>query len=155
MTGTDTAYRKVAAEGASGIGLLIALFDTLAGNLRKAAVAQRSNNFETRCREMAHAFMVIGYLESGLRESPGGELADQLTFFYAALRARLIEAQVKQSADILEQEMAKVLKLRGNWQQVEVNRADSVPEILPPASSPVHAVAAPAQTGNRYGGWSA
>jgi len=116
------AYRKVAAESESGLGLLIALYDTLAGNLRGAASAQRSNDIEGRCREMAHAFMVIGYLESGLKESPGGELTQQLVAFYAVLRKRLMQAQAKQSAELLEEEMARVLRLRANWQQVELSR---------------------------------
>jgi hypothetical protein len=42
MTPTDLAYRKTAVEGASGMGLLIALYDTLAGDLRRAAAAQRA-----------------------------------------------------------------------------------------------------------------
>ena len=37
MTRTDLAYRKTAVEGASGFGLLIALYDTLASDLRRAA----------------------------------------------------------------------------------------------------------------------
>jgi len=37
MNRTDMAYRKSAVEGATGFGLLIALYDTLAGDLRRAA----------------------------------------------------------------------------------------------------------------------
>jgi flagellar biosynthetic protein FliS len=149
------AYRKVAAESASGLGLLTALFDTLAGNLRKAASAQRASDIETRSREMTHALMVIAFLESGLKESPGGDLTDQLAHFYAAMRARLIDAQVKQSAEVLEQEMAKVLQLRADMQQVEMNRTDSGPEILPPAAVAAHPVAVSIQAERQYGGWSA
>ena len=55
MNRTDLAYRKTAVEGASGFGLLIALYDTLAGNLRRAAAAQRRNDLEDRCHEVKHA----------------------------------------------------------------------------------------------------
>ena len=51
MNRTDLAYRRTAAEAASGLGLLISLFDTLAGNLRRAGKAQREDDIERRCRE--------------------------------------------------------------------------------------------------------
>ena len=37
MSPTEMAYRKTAIGGASGFGLLVALYDTLAGDLRRAA----------------------------------------------------------------------------------------------------------------------
>jgi flagellin-specific chaperone FliS len=56
MSPTEMAYRKTAVGGASGFGLLIALYDTLAGDLRRAADAERANDIEngagkrtTRC----------------------------------------------------------------------------------------------------------
>ena len=56
-------YRKAATEGASGFGLLVGLFDTLAGDLRRAAEAQRARDIEKRCKEGNHALLVIGHLE--------------------------------------------------------------------------------------------
>jgi len=155
MTRTDLAYRKVAAESTSGLGLLIALYDTLAGNLRRAATAQRADDIESRCLEMTHAFTVIGYLESGLQESPGGELTQQLAAFYVELRKRLMDAQAKQSAEILEQEMARVLRLRGKWQQVELGHTEQAPEITP--TNAPHAIPTyrPNETAHKIGGWSA
>ena len=57
MNRTDLAYRRTAAEAASGLGLLIALFDTLAGDLRRAAEAQRANDIERRSREARHYWL--------------------------------------------------------------------------------------------------
>jgi flagellar biosynthetic protein FliS len=134
MTRTDLAYRKTAAEGASGFGLLIALYDTLANNLRRAAEAERNNDIEKRGQELNHAFLVIGYLEDWLNRGPGGELATKLTAFYAKLRRNLIEAQIKRSATSLEREMASVLKIREFWQQADLRRIPSGPSVLQPAS---------------------
>ena len=64
MSNTEMSYRKTAVEGASPIGLIIALFDTLVGNLRRAATALRDNDIETRCKELNHAALVLGRLES-------------------------------------------------------------------------------------------
>jgi flagellar biosynthetic protein FliS len=133
MNRTDVTYRKTAAEGASGFGLLIALYDTLACDLRRAAEAERSNDIEQRCLEVNHALLVIAHLEDWVRSGCGGELADQLVAFYASLRRDLLEAQVRRSARMLELQMAKVLQLREMWQQFDLPTAGSGAEVLPPA----------------------
>jgi flagellar biosynthetic protein FliS len=152
MNRTDLAYRKAAVEGASGFGLLIALYDTLAGNLRRAAAAQRANDIEERCREAKHALTVIGYLEYCLPRSEGGALTQQLLSFYSKLRRTLMDAQAKQSADAIEREMAEVLKIREYWQHIDQQKPASEPPHAAPALHPggyVHR-----QTERGYGGWS-
>lgn len=131
MNPTELAYRRTAVEGASGFGLLIALYDTLVGNLRRAIDAQRSNDIQKRCQELNHALLVIGYLEDWIDRESGGELAQKLIAFYSNLRAKLIEAQAKNSAEILEHEMSVILAIRGTWQDLEL-RASSA--LLVPAA---------------------
>src|SRR5690349_13489123 len=116
MMRTDLEYLKTAAQDDEGLGLLIALYDTLAGDIRRAAAAQRSNNLETRGRYVNHAILLIGYLEDWVRRGSGGELADQLIAFYTSLRRNLIEAEIHKSAGMFEQQMARVLELRQQWQ---------------------------------------
>jgi flagellar protein FliS len=120
MSPTELAYRKTAAGDASGFGLLIGLYDTLAGDLRRAAEAERSNNIEKRCMEANHALLVIGHLEDWVHRGPGGELANHLIAFYSSLRRKLLEAQAKRSPEVLEELMVKVLEIRGVWMGVEL-----------------------------------
>ncbi len=110
-------YRRSAVEGASEIGLVIALYDTLSGNLRRAAAALRSNEIEKRCAELNHAFLVIGQLESWVDVEHGGELAQNLTSFYAWLRMKLLDASTMKSAEILEAQIGLILQVRSAWQQ--------------------------------------
>ncbi len=91
LSKTELSYRKTAIEGASPIGLMIALFDTLAGDLRRAASALRENDIETRCKELNHAALVLAQLESWLDLKSGGEAAQNLSRFYAYLRTKMIE----------------------------------------------------------------
>ena len=84
---TELSYRKSAIEGASSIGLIIALFDTLAGDLRRAAAAIRKNDIEERCKQLDHASLVLGQLESWVDLEKGGDSAQFLAQFYAYLRA--------------------------------------------------------------------
>ncbi len=134
MNATETAYRKTAVEGTSGFGLLIALYDTLAGDLRRAAQAQRRNDIQTRCREINHALLVIGYLEDWIDRESEGVLSQKLAMLYKGLRKILIEAQVKQSAEMIEQQMELILEIRGTWQELEM-RASSVVEATPGAGT--------------------
>jgi flagellar protein FliS len=122
MNAMELAYRKSAAEGANGLGIMIALYDTLAGNLRRATDAERANDIQTRCDEVNHALLVIAHLEDSLGLGSGGKLADQLKAFYAKLRRNLIKAQAVRSAALLEQQMLMVLDLRRTWQEVEARK---------------------------------
>jgi flagellar biosynthetic protein FliS len=132
MNRTGLAYRKNAAEAPSGLGLLIALFDTLAMDLGRAAEAQHKNEIEKRCGAVRHALLVIGHLEDWVSRGTGGALAQDLIAFYATLRRNLIEAEARNSADILDQQMTAVLKLRTHWQKFESESTQKGPEILRP-----------------------
>jgi flagellar biosynthetic protein FliS len=154
MNRTDLAYRRTAAEAASGLGLLISLFDTLAGNLRRAGKAQREDDIERRCREVRHALLVIGHLENWVGQGTGGVLAQELAAFYSSLRRKVIEAEAANSAEILEKQMFRVLELREHWQQIELRNEPSGPEILRPVIQMPDRYPAPQIQGLR-GNWSA
>jgi flagellar biosynthetic protein FliS len=112
---TALSYRRSAVEGASPIGLVIALYDTLWGDLRRASEAIRKNDIELRCRELNHAAIVLGQLENWVDGENGGELAESLTGFYAYLRAKMMEAGITKSATLLEAQMKLVLHVRSAW----------------------------------------
>ena len=116
---TALSYRKSAIEGASTIGLMIALFDTLAGDLRRAVAAIHNNDIETRCKELNHAVLVLGQLESWIDLTNGGESAQTLSRFYAYLRSRMMEASINKSANILETQIDMILHIRSAWQQLD------------------------------------
>jgi flagellar secretion chaperone FliS len=113
----ELSYRESAIEGASPIGLVIALYDTLWGDLRRAAAAIRENDIEKRCRELNHAALVLGQLENWIDLKNGGELAKNLTQLYAYLRAKMMEASIAKSATMLEAQMELILHVRTSWQQ--------------------------------------
>lgn len=134
MDSVEAAYRKVAAASATGLGLLIALYDKLIGHLRRAAEAERRNDVEQRCHEAKNGLLVIAALEHWLDEGSGGELADRLKVFYTTMRRKIIEAQAKRSPAMLEEQMALALEVRAQWQKVNDKSAPSEPFILPPVA---------------------
>jgi len=155
MNPTELAYRRTAVEGASGFGLLIALYDTLAGNLRRAAEAQRKRDIQKRCDEVNHALLVIGYLEDWIDREGGGELAQKLIVFYSLMRKKMIEAQAKESPDLLEEQMNLVLQISGTWQDLE-NRATRALQEPPKPGVQSYPGASPSdEEGHHISSWSA
>jgi len=120
MGKTELCYRRSAIEGASPIGLMIALLDALVCDFRRAASALRENDIETRCKELDHAALVLGRLESWLDLKNGGEPAHNLSRFYAYLRAKMIEASVKKSAAALDAQIEMIVHVRSAWQQLDI-----------------------------------
>jgi len=123
MTQTETglSYRRSAIEGASTIGLMIALLDTLAGDFRRAAAAIRTREIEIRCRELNHAALVLGQLENWIDLKNGGESAQTLSRFYAYLRAKMTEAAITKSASLLETQIEMILHVRSSWQHLDAS----------------------------------
>jgi flagellar protein FliS len=117
---TELSYRRSAIEGASIIGLMIALFDTLIGDLRRAASALHKNDIETRCKELNHATLVLGQLNEWVDLENGGESARTLDRFYAYLRAKMMEAAVTKSAALLETQIDMISHVRSAWQKLDV-----------------------------------
>ena len=126
LSKTELSYRKSAIEGASPIGLIIVLFDTLAGDLRRAATAIRKNDIEKRCRELNHGALVLGQLESWIDMNNGGESAQALSGFYAYLRSKMMEAAGNSSAKLLETQIDMILHVRSAWQKL-----DTGPQVTP------------------------
>src|ERR1700761_9379615 len=119
LSKTELSYRKSAIEGASSIGLIIALFDTLAGDLRRAAAAIRKSDIEKRCKELDHASLVLGQLESWVDRDKGGDSARTLAQFYAHLRATMMDASATQQAPLLDTQIDTILQVRSAWQKLD------------------------------------
>lgn len=121
---TELSYRRSAIEGASLVGLTVALYDTLAGDLSRAGRAVRQNNIEARCREANHALLVLGHLESWLDFPEDTNLVRSLVIFYAYIRQRIMCAQAQSAASIFEELGTLVVQTRASWQQLDIRNAD-------------------------------
>jgi flagellar protein FliS len=122
-----TSYREVAVRGASPVRLVICLYEQAIEDLRRAVIALEKGDIEARTRGINHALMVIAQLQGSLDMERGGDVARNLEGFYRLLRAGLIEAQVKQSARILEQQISQLAIVHEAW--LEVERATAAPTL--------------------------
>jgi flagellar protein FliS len=119
------AYRKAALQQASAVGLVIALYDTLVGDLGRAAVAIETNDIEGRCAELTHGFKVLQQLDLMLDMENGGNTAVQLRRFYSHLRGYMLKAQFKLSAAILHEQIRMMLVVREAWQELDTREHEA------------------------------
>ncbi len=116
---SSLAYRQAATRQASVVGLVIALYDTLVGNLRRAAEAMDRGDIQGRCDELMHGFKVLQQLDAMLDMERGGETAVKNRRFYNHLRGQMLAAQFKLSSEILKKQIGLVLEIRQAWQQID------------------------------------
>jgi flagellar protein FliS len=112
-------YRRAATQQASVVGLVIALHDTLMGNLRRAAEAIDKGDIQGRCDQLVHGFKVIQQLEFMVDMENGGETAIKIRRFYAHVRKQMLAAQFKLSSAMLRKQIEIVLEVREAWQQLD------------------------------------
>ena len=143
-------YRRAATQHASVVGLVIALHDTLTGNLQRAAVAIDEGNIQLRCEELTHGFKVLTQLDAMLDMKSGGETALKIRRFYNHVRRQMLVAQFKLDSAILYAQVKAVLEVRGAWQQVDETAAqpgDAPPRTASPFSNADHSASeSPART---------
>ena len=117
------AYRRAATQQASVVGLVIALYDTLAADLRKAALAMDRKNFEERSRSLKHGFSVLTQMDALIDAERGGRTASNLRHFYGFLREEMLRAQFTQDSNVLLKLCAHLLEVREAWQEVDTRAA--------------------------------
>jgi flagellar protein FliS len=137
-----SSYREAAVRGASPVRLVICLYEQAIEDLRRAVIALEKGDIETRTRGINHALTVIAQLQGSLDMERGGDVARNLERFYSLVRVGLIEAQTKQSARILEQQISQLATVHEAWLEVERATAGTTPlpteavQIKPEISSP-------------------
>jgi flagellar protein FliS len=130
-------YRRAALQHASVVGLVIALYDTLIGNLQRAAHAIDEGNIQKRCDELSHGFKVLTQLDAMLDMKNGGETALKIRTFYNHLRRQMLVAQFKLDSAILYAQVKAVLDVRAAWQQVDETAGEKSTVAKAPAPASV------------------
>src|SRR5579859_97693 len=102
-------------------------------DLRRALAALHRGDIETRTRQINHALVVIGHLQGSLDMEQGAQVARNLDRFYQQLRDGLTQAHRKQSATILQEQIAHLMLLREAW--IEVERATNSAPAMPTGHS--------------------
>ena len=138
-----SAYQQSSARGASPVGVVVALYDTLLRDFRRALAAQDAGQVETRVFELNHALTVIAHLRGALDRQRGGEAADRFSRLYDVTHSLILEANVSGSRQTLLKLLDMYTGLRQAWEQADRQLASTSTDVSK-APAPAVSVAPPA-----------
>lgn len=117
--GILAAYQQSSAQGASPIGLVLSLYDTILRDFRRADAAMNKGDVETRVFELNHALVVIAHLQSVLDFERGADAAKRLNSFYEITRGMILAVNVDASRETLQKLIEMYASTRQAWHQAE------------------------------------
>jgi flagellar protein FliS len=125
MSGNEVAraYREISARGATPLGMVILLYDTILADFRRALAALEAKDTANRISEMNHALAVIAELQNVLDFDRGGGPARRLDRFYNVTRGLVLEANIRASRQAILQLVDLYSSLRQAWSQAEQQTA--------------------------------
>lgn len=119
-------YQESAVRGATPLELVVLLYDSAIEDMRRGLGAMLKGDIELRSVEIGHALLVLQQLQGTLDFERGGESARQLEQFYNVVRAKLLEAQIRGSGDLMQQQIRSMSEVRDCWTEAR-RRLQSVP----------------------------
>ncbi len=125
-------YREAAVRGAGQVELVVMLYDILFDDIRSAIASIRTRNVESRTNEIKHALGVLEQLQGTLNFEQGGEAARNMDHLYSIVRAKLLEAHIKTSEEILQNQIDLLAPVREAWQQISPSHAKPAEYAPPP-----------------------
>jgi flagellar secretion chaperone FliS len=141
-TDPKTTYLEATVRTAGPVELVLMMYDMMMADMRRAIEAIREGSVERRTLEMKHALLVVEQLQGGLNFQDGGEAAKLLNGFYSHLRAKLLEAQIRVSVALLEEQIQHVCAVRQQWLSfIPDSRNDQAAEYNNSSSDPAECTA--------------
>jgi flagellar protein FliS len=108
-------YQQQATVGATGIELVIALYDAAIRSLYRAAQCVREQDTIGRRIAVKKVVDILMYLQARLRPDVGGNAAAALSDFYAAMFTLTLEASHLASEEGLEEVIGMIRNVRDAW----------------------------------------
>jgi flagellar protein FliS len=111
-------YQARALEGASGVELIIALYDGVIRFMHNAIDAVEAGDAAQRRYAVKRAMDIVIHLQATLKMDIGGEPAQALAEFYTAMFALMLQGSQANSREKFEQVISGVRNVREAWVQV-------------------------------------
>jgi len=108
-------YREQALAGATGLELVIALYDGAIRFLYRAIQAVMEDDVRGRRIAVKKATDILMYLQARLRPDVGGKTATALSDYYAAMFQMTLEASAANSAEEFQEVILCLRNVRDAW----------------------------------------
>ena len=108
-------YQEQALAGATGVELVIALYDGAIRFLYRATECVKGRDVRGRRLEVKKALDILMYLQARLRPDVGGSAAAALSDFYAEMFTMALEASHAESVEQFQEVIACIRNVRDAW----------------------------------------
>jgi flagellar protein FliS len=108
-------YRQQALVGATGVEMVVALYDGVLRSLYRAKECCREDDTVGRRVEVKKVVDILIYLQARLRPDVGGKPAESLADFYAAMFTLTLEASHIASVEGFDEVIACIRNVRDAW----------------------------------------
>jgi flagellar protein FliS len=125
----EASYQQQALAGATGIELVVALYDAAIRFLYRAMQCVEEDDVRGRRIAVKKVVDILMYLQARLRPDLGGSVASSLADFYATMFTMTLEASHIASKEQFEEVIACVRNVRDAW--VIVARDPEAGRVLP------------------------
>ncbi|HEY2040048.1 MAG TPA: flagellar export chaperone FliS [Edaphobacter sp.] len=125
----ETNYQQQALSGATGMELILALYDGAIRFLYRAAQCVEEQDVRGRRLAVSRVLDIVMYLQARLRPDLGGSTAHSLADFYAAMFTLTLEASHYESIEQFHEVIASLRNVRDAW--IVVTRNPEASRMLP------------------------
>ncbi len=125
----ETSYQQQALAGATGVELVVALYDGLIRFLYRAMQGVEENDVHGRRVAVKKTLDILMYLQARLRPDVGGTVAASLVDFYSTMFTLTLEASHLESKEQFQEVIALIRNVRDAW--VVVARDPEAGKVLP------------------------
>ncbi len=125
----QNSYQQQALAGATGVELVVALYDGAIRFLYRAMHCAEEHDVYGRRLAVKKVIEILMYLQARLRPELGGSVATSLADFYATMFTMTLEASHYESAEQFRNVIAFVQNVREAW--VVVARDPEAGKVLP------------------------
>jgi len=126
---SETSYQQQALAGATGIELIVALYDGSIRFLYRAMQCVQQGDVHGRRIAVKKVIDILMYLQARLRPDVSGSVAASLADFYATMFTLTLEASHYESVEQFQEVIALVRNVREAW--VVVARDPEAGRVLP------------------------
>jgi flagellar secretion chaperone FliS len=125
----EMTYQQQTLAGATGVELIVALYDGLIRFLYRAMQCVEEKDVHGRRVAVKKAVDILMYLQARLRPDVGGAVAASLADFYSTMFTMTLEASHLESREQFEEVISLVRNVREAW--VVVARDPEAGKVLP------------------------
>lgn len=112
---SETSYQQQTLLGATGVEMIVALYDGAIRFLYRAIQGVEENDVHGRRMAVKKVLDILIYLQARLRPEKGGKVASSLADFYATMFTMTLEASHLESAEQFQEVIGFIRNVREAW----------------------------------------